>query len=387
MENKINMEKEKVITLEELEGKHILQAFVAGSRVYLQMAGDIIYVLDEENLKLSNAASTTRVPEGAIITKVTIEKFEILNQFRVLIECNNYYKALVIYTIEDPSSIVCIRVKETKLKMVDFEVATLKYNAERVTEEFNETLIGANIKKVTKSNAFGSAILVTDNNLILIQKDYGMKSTINFDLQKIEGRTIEHVECAKVTINSVLLRVYVENLQIGSTEPLGTIEIINPDSKSFNLKIEERDLYRIDGDYDLTFSSLVGQTIISIEGSKGDDELIFTMDGGYKITMYHEQDCCESVYLEDICGNLDDLIGSPLLQAEEIINDNPDDKIDDEDNYESRTWTFYKLATAKGFVTLRWLGESNGYYSESVDISISPINNNEDDSDKKVYLQ
>lgn len=105
---------------------------------------------------------------------------------------------------------------------------------------------------------------------------------------------------------------------------------------------------------------LLNKTLISIE-QDGNDELYFLTAEGDKFKMYHEQDCCESVWLEETIGDLEDLIGSPLLMAEEVIERSPES-----DNYESATWTFYKFATIKGYVTLRWVGESNGYYSESV---------------------
>jgi hypothetical protein len=119
-------------------------------------------------------------------------------------------------------------------------------------------------------------------------------------------------------------------------------------------------------------SVLAGQTLTSVE-RVGDEEIIFTADSGRRFKLYHEQGCCESVQIEDVNGDLNDLVGVPILQAEEVCferDENPEGMA--EPYGESFTWTFYKFATAKGYVTIRWLGESNGYYSESVDFCELP---------------
>lgn len=108
-------------------------------------------------------------------------------------------------------------------------------------------------------------------------------------------------------------------------------------------------------------SELLGQTLVSIEGSL---PMILTTSTGERYQFKHHYDCCEDVYLEDTIGDIQDLIGSPITMAEHVDSSHmgPPSKYS-----ESYTWTFYKLATLKGYVTLRFLGESNGYYSESVD--------------------
>ena len=118
---------------------------------------------------------------------------------------------------------------------------------------------------------------------------------------------------------------------------------------------------------DMFFVELEGKILTDIQGDVGDDEMIFTTSDGKKYRLYHYQDCCEDVSIEDIVGNLNDLIGVPLLMAEEVSfeNKNPDG-VNVPKYQDSFTWTFYKLATIKGYVTIRWYGASNGYYSESV---------------------
>jgi hypothetical protein len=118
----------------------------------------------------------------------------------------------------------------------------------------------------------------------------------------------------------------------------------------------------------IDITELLGKTLIEINVDNDQDEIVFICDNGDKYKMYHEEDCCESVVIDDINGDLDDLIGLPILIAEVYTNEN-ENPIDftDTEYQESFTWTFYKLATIKGFVDIRWYGQSNGYYSESVD--------------------
>lgn len=117
--------------------------------------------------------------------------------------------------------------------------------------------------------------------------------------------------------------------------------------------------------WDLNVDVLLGKTLTRFEVNNADDEIAIETEDGLKYRMYHDQNCCESVSIDDIAGNLEDLIGSPITMAECVINNDPVEGVKYQPD--SHTWTFYKFATLKGYVTIRWFGESNGYYSEEVD--------------------
>ena len=115
----------------------------------------------------------------------------------------------------------------------------------------------------------------------------------------------------------------------------------------------------------IPFETLVGKTIIDVSAT--DNKVVFQTNQG-RYVLHHDQDCCESVYLDDINGSFEDLIGQVVVVAEEATN--PQDYVDlNLPDYKdtSYTWTFYRIRTHKGTVVLRWYGSSNGYYSESVD--------------------
>jgi hypothetical protein len=118
-------------------------------------------------------------------------------------------------------------------------------------------------------------------------------------------------------------------------------------------------------------AQMLGKTFVRVSGDVGGYEMTFETAEGQRFMFAHSQNCCESVDINDIVGDLQDLCGSPLLLAEEVEGETPVDF--DEMDHESVTWTFYKFATRKGYVDVRWLGESNGYYSESVDLFVEGV--------------
>jgi hypothetical protein len=108
-------------------------------------------------------------------------------------------------------------------------------------------------------------------------------------------------------------------------------------------------------------TEFLGKTLQEVYVNEEEDYIIFTFDNGTRYEMYHKEDCCKGVYIEDIEGDLGNLIGYPLTMAEEVSEKDPEAE-------ESGTWTFYKFATIKGYVTVRWYVSSNGYYSEEVSL-------------------
>jgi hypothetical protein len=116
------------------------------------------------------------------------------------------------------------------------------------------------------------------------------------------------------------------------------------------------------------FEDLNGKTLTKVE-QIGDDRIRFEVDDGTAYELYHMQDCCESVVVESVVGDFADLVGTPILLAEQAESSDDPPGATHEYPPESQTWTFYKLRTIKGSVDIRWHGESNGYYSESVDFA------------------
>lgn len=112
---------------------------------------------------------------------------------------------------------------------------------------------------------------------------------------------------------------------------------------------------------DFNLSNIIGKIPTKIAQSQ--EQITMWFSDGYVCRFYHEQGCCEAVYVEDVNGDWNDLIGNIIVVADERSERGNED-------YGTYTWTFYTFRGVKGSVDVRWSGSSNGYYSESVDFQM-----------------
>ncbi len=118
-------------------------------------------------------------------------------------------------------------------------------------------------------------------------------------------------------------------------------------------------------------AEMIGQTPVEIDGmTEGSQQVVIKTREGGTLTLSDPGDY-STVEIVQVDGDPLDLLGLPLEMCEEISNDERHDPDgNEESDFDSRsfTWTFIKFATTAGYVTLRWFGSSNGYYSERPDI-------------------
>jgi len=113
-------------------------------------------------------------------------------------------------------------------------------------------------------------------------------------------------------------------------------------------------------DFNILKGKVINNIIRLTNDENDEDALTFECTDGTAYKLYHEQECCESVWLEDVSGNLDDLLNTPILIAELSVTERSTSEGEE-------AYSYYHLATIKGYVDLRWFGESNGCYSCGVD--------------------
>ena len=110
-------------------------------------------------------------------------------------------------------------------------------------------------------------------------------------------------------------------------------------------------------------SELLGYTLSAVEHNQDWDYITFTRTDGVQVKMYHKQECCEHVWVEEIHGDLQALVGYPLTTAEVYTRDG-------HNQYgNNQMFTFYRIGNERHLATIRWCGESH-YYSIDVTVEV-----------------
>lgn len=92
------------------------------------------------------------------------------------------------------------------------------------------------------------------------------------------------------------------------------------------------------------------------------------MEDGRIISLFHNRDCCEDVYIADGLDELQSLVGETLVDIALVFEEFSKEELKS-NKADSGTWTFMNIHTNKDVVQLRWYGASNGYYSEDAEFA------------------
>ncbi|GEP95554.1 DUF7448 domain-containing protein [Chitinophaga cymbidii] len=107
-------------------------------------------------------------------------------------------------------------------------------------------------------------------------------------------------------------------------------------------------------------NELIGKTPLQIDVRE--DSIVFHFeDSKYG---FFPDECYlndASIFVEDINGDVLDLIGHPILKAESTSSTERPKGSMPHDSYSHQEWTFYHIASIKGNVTIRWYGGSDEY--------------------------
>jgi hypothetical protein len=91
------------------------------------------------------------------------------------------------------------------------------------------------------------------------------------------------------------------------------------------------------------------------------DNALYIFTSHQVILIRHVRECEEEVYIANDTESLSNIVGSYLREIRVTTEKKSLENV-------STTWTFVNIQTDKDSCNLRWVGESNGYYSETVQV-------------------
>lgn len=101
----------------------------------------------------------------------------------------------------------------------------------------------------------------------------------------------------------------------------------------------------------VSVKELIGKTItdVAIMDQLDEDRVKLCCSDGSKYIMGHTQQHSESVYLEEVEGNIFDILNSPVIDAREDVSN-------DWVGHSGHIYTTYIIATNNGAVVFKWAG-------------------------------